>query len=188
MTSLLARPWLRLPHLLAIYTAIALGAPCALFIIYELAAFLRSFQFGEYLNSSIVLVTLVVIGLLIVPYIYSHLTHRPNIYGPVTQRKERQESLYSPELAAKVAGSLVATFGLGRYMQEQSEHARFHEHILKTMHLMIWNVDHISLSDEELERLKETKMLLDRSDAKSEFRTLLTRFLEKYQEIHQSRS
>jgi hypothetical protein len=182
MLSLLARPWLRLPHLLAIYATIAVGAPCAFFIVYELTVFLRSFEsFGEYLNPKAVLLALVVIALLIIPYLYNKLTHR---------KESEQYLAYSPELATQLTSSLLATtFGLGMYLRER-EHAQTHKQMLDMMHFMIKNVERIALSDENFKYFQEMKTLLERSDggSESEFYILLTRFIERYQEAHPSQT
>jgi hypothetical protein len=180
MMSLLVRPWLRLPRLLAIYGAIAVGAPCALFVAYELASLFRSFEaFGEYLNSKAVLLAIIVVAFLVIPYIYRRLTNRRN----------EQEFPYSPELAGSLTRSLFATLSFGLYLQERSEHAQDYSKILYTMRFMIKNADRITLSDEHIQRLQETKNRLEQSDetANSEFYTLLKRFLAKYYDAHHSR-
>jgi hypothetical protein len=175
MTSTLARPWLRLPHLLAIYFVIAVGGPCAFFIIYELVALLRSSEaLPDHFVSPVALLACVVITFLIIPYIYRQLT----------QKKDKRETFYSPELVTELTGSLIASLSFGLYLREQSTYAQMHEQMLKQMRFMIENAEYLSLSDEHLENLQA---LLEhpRSDADSEYRALLTRFLEKYQETHQ---
>jgi hypothetical protein len=180
MMNLLARPWLRLPRLLAIYGAIAIGAPCTLFIAYELAALLRSYEtFGDYLNSKTALLTIIVVVLLVIPYVYSRMT----------RRRGEQDFPYSPELAGSLTRSLFATLSFGLYLQERTKNEQDYRTMLYTMNFMIKNADRITLSDEHIKRLQETKKLLDRSDESgdSEFHILLTKFLEKYQETHHSR-
>lgn len=178
MIGLLAKPWLGLPRLLAIYGTIAVGAPCAFFITYELTALFRSSgSLVEYPYAKAILLTLIIIGLLVVPFIRGKLTHR----------RDKQESIYSDELAEALTSTLIASLGISQYLREQSAYSEIHEETIKTMHSMIANAGRINLSDEHLERMQQTKRFLERSGNESdfEFLALLTRFLDKYQETHQ---
>ncbi|MGC1777061.1 MAG: hypothetical protein WBB34_03890 [Xanthobacteraceae bacterium] len=174
MMSLLAKPWLRLQSLLAIYAALAIGSTCLFFIVYELAVFLRSFEtVAKYVNSPTLLLTLIVTVFLVVPHIVGSFRHR----------RETQEFVHSPELNASLASSLFATLGFGLYLQKQSKAAQFRRQSLDHMRFMVEHMDVTTLPDAYVEHLRTMKKTLEQPGrlADPEMHDLVTRLLEKCQ-------
>lgn len=182
MMSLLARPWIRLPHLLAIYFALAIGAPFAVFVVYEVAVFVHSFEPStQYLSPTIILI-LIILACIVIPYMFKALTRQTHV--------QKQELSWSPELAAELTSLFAAVGGLGVYLQERADSEKAYRQSLLIMEHMIRNVHSITLTDEHLDHFKEMKERLDKADNanKSEYHVLLSRFLQKYDEAHQSKA
>jgi len=201
MMHLLARPWLRLPHLLAIYATIAVGAPCALFTAHELAIFMRSFgPIGHFFTGAVLVLFILVLTFVFYKASYLH------------------SRLSSLELhsAGKLLHSLTA-INYGITPRDADEVARLKWllriepretldrlmmlEIRETLNAMIKAADKTVFTDEALEALKEMNASLEKLDQSvgqknttagntftSEFRILLTRLIEKYQQAHQSKS
>jgi hypothetical protein len=182
MMSLLARPWIRLPHLLAIYFALAIGAPFAFFVVYEVAVFLHSFgPSTQYLSPTTILI-LIILACIVIPSTYKALTRQTH--------ERKQELSWSPEFAAELTSLFAAVGGFGVYLQERADSEKAYRQSILIMEHMIRNVHSINLTDEHLAHFREMKERLDEAGKANEFEyhTLLTRFLLKYDEAHQSKA
>lgn len=175
MMALLARPWVRLPHLLATYSTIAVGAPLVFFAAYELDVFLHSSKaFGGYFNSPIAVLVIVVIALLVVPSVFTHLTQKDR-----KQEVPKDEAeLFSSMFAAKITSSLAAGVGIGLYLREQNNNALEREYMLNHLRFMIQHAGEIPFTEKELSEL-QADLERPTSNADPEYRALLAQFIQE---------